>query len=214
MAIYTGVADANGDFTVPFSSNYTSGQKVTVTAEKDGAEKSISIFAPSSVSGGGFLQFSGNTLNYPNNVGHVTITDEISGALGERVIATWPYATGLTIDGDVTSIGDFGFQGWTSATSLNLPETLTTLGRGVFYNWTSLQSLRIPPSVASIGVQCFYSLSSCNEIICTRGAPPSAQADFLFGLKSTCVIKVPAASLQAYKTAPNWSAHASKMIAI
>ena len=39
-----GVADLNGDFTVPFSSNYTSGQKITVTAEKDSATKTIELF--------------------------------------------------------------------------------------------------------------------------------------------------------------------------
>mgnify|MGYP001618506052 FL=1 len=41
MPTVTGTADANGDFNIALGANYTSGEKITVTAEKDSAEKTI-----------------------------------------------------------------------------------------------------------------------------------------------------------------------------
>lgn len=335
MPIYTGVADANGDFTVPFSSNYTGGQKVTVTAEKDAATKTIELFAPSDVTGGGVIQFSGNMTTFPNNIGNVTLTDGISGAIGAYAFHSgntgtmWAKATGLAITGAVSSIGnfaflnwinatslalpaslnsvgdssfsgwskclsltlgsnitslaqnsfrlwsaatfitfnanvttvptqcfqgwskcaslilpdtitsiaDYAFSGWSLATSLTLPSGLLTVDAGAFSDWATCLELIIPNSVTSIATQAFYgwsactrvtlgtSLSSiaadalrnliaCDELNCLRATPPTLASTALTGLKSTCVIKVPAASLTAYQSAANWSAHASKMVGV
>lgn len=336
MATYTATADANGDFMVPFSSNYTSGQKVTVTAAKDGATKNIELFAPSGVTGGGVIQFSGNMSNFPINIGGVTLTDVISGGIGTYAFHSgntgtlWAKATGLTLLGAVSSIGDYAFQNWVNATSLSLPASLTTVGNsafsgwskclslilgsnitslstnsfrfwsaatsivfnanvsniptqcfqgwskcaglnlggtpitaitdysfadwglaialvlppnlltidvGAFSNWTSCLELLIPNTVTSIATQAFYNwtackkvtlgtslasiasdalrnLTACDELICLRSTPPTLASTALTGLKSTCVIKVPSASLAAYQAATNWSTHASKMVGI
>jgi hypothetical protein len=43
--------------------------------------------------------------------------------------------------------------------------------------------------------------------------PPELESPNVFaGIPADCVIHVPAASLSAYKSATNWSAHAAKMV--
>lgn len=165
MAIYTGVADENGDFTVPFSSNYTGGQKVTVTAEKDGAEKTIELHAPSEVVGGGAIEIDGDLNNFPLNINNVTLSSGISGTIQSFSFrphpdtysrSVWLYARGLKILGAVTRINSYAFYSWISAKFLILPATLVTLESSAFAEWTAALSLVIPDSVKMIPDECFY----------------------------------------------------------
>ena len=266
MATYTGTADAGGNFTIGFGgSNYTSAQKVTVTATKDGKSKSVQLYAPADTSGGGVIQFSGTMTNFPDNVGGVTVTG-INGpikteafaayhggniwkkatsltigsgvtTIGTFAFAAWSAATTLTIPNSVTTISDYAFNQWSAMTTLNLGTGLTTIGPSAFQGCSTLTSITIPNSVTTIGLQAFYSCSAatfiqigsavtsiggsafynaiaCNEMRCLPLTPPSIVSNTFSNLKSTCVIKVPAASLSAYQAAANWSAHASKMIGV
>lgn len=173
MAIYTGIADANGDFTVPFSSSYTSGQKVTVIAEKDNATKTIELHAPSSITGGGVIQFNGSLDNFPLNIGDITITG-LTGAIGANAfrssgsygndIDIYSRATGLTINHGVTSLGNFAFSSWKAAKSLALPTSLKTIGEYAFSGWSALTELNIPEGVTHIGSYAFMALSYCTSI--------------------------------------------------
>jgi len=194
MATYTGVANANGDFVVPFSSNYTGGQKITVTAEKDGATKSIEIHAPSDVIGGSFIWFTGSLVNFPNNIGGV-IVDGMT-AIGNSAL--------------MASAGSFG----TKATSLTIGDSVTSIGQNGFYNWSSVLFVSIGSGVTSLGASSFSNLSSCDVFTCHAVVPPTFGSSALGALKSTCIIKVPADSVAAYKAAAGWSAFASKIQAI
>ena len=244
MAIYTGVADANGDFTVPFSSSYTSGQKVTVTAEKDAATKSIELHAPSEVVGGGAIRFSGNMLNFPANIGNITLSSDISGIINQGVFedrgsyySLWAKATGLTIQGAITQINQDAFKNWAAAQFLHLPTTLVTIGVSAFYGWINLQEINIPDSVTTIGNGSFYNIplckkikigagcthigftaflnaATCDEIIVRATTPPALQNNSFASLNASCIFKVPAASVAAYQAAPNWSTFASRIQAI
>ena len=266
MATYTGTADAGGNFTIGFGgNNYTSAQKVTVTASKDGNSKSVQLYAPADTGGGGVIQFSGTMTNFPDNVGGVTVTG-INGPIKTQAFAAyynghiWKKATSLVIGSGVTTLGTFAFSDWSAATSLTLPNTITSLsdycftgwslmntlnlGTGVttigqcafngcsaltsitipnstttialqaFYNCSAATFIQIGSAVTSIGGNAFYNATACNEMRCLPLTPPSILVNTLTNLKSTCVIKVPAASLSAYQAAANWSAHASKMVGV
>ena len=266
MATYTGTADAGGNFTIGFGgNNYTSAQKVTVTASKDGNSKSVQLYAPADTSGGGVIQFSGTMTNFPDNVGGVTVAG-INGPIKAEAFAAyynghiWKKATSLTIGPGVTTLGTYAFINWSAATSLTLPNTVTSIGDYCFSGWflmnalnlgtgvttigqyafnacMALTSITIPNSVTtigqygfydcraatyiqigsavtSIGGNAFYNAIACNEMRCLPLTPPSILVNTFSNLKSTCVIKVPAASLSAYQTAANWSAHASKMVGV
>ena len=245
MTTYTGTADANGDFNISFGGNsYASGQKVTITAEKNGATKSIELFAPADTTGGGAIQFSGTLNNFPVNVGVVTLSTEISGYIAAKCFAAellgsrfGNYPTGLKILGAVTEIRSDAFYAWGNATLLILPNVLQYLRSSAFERWDKLAEIIIPNSVLAIDSYCFRyaslckkitlgtSLSNidsaafsgavaCDEINCLRTTPPTIRSDTFLNLKATCVIKVPASSLAAYQTAANWSAHASKMVGV
>lgn len=162
MAIYTGTADANGDFSIPFGTSYTGGQKVTVTAEKDAAIKTIELFAPSEVTGGGAIQFTGNYTSFPNNIGGVVLTSEIGASIGAYAFAAyanagniWKKATSLTIPNSVTSIGAYAFYDWSAAKSLTLPSNITTIASYCFQGWVEATSLTIPNTVTSIQTYAF-----------------------------------------------------------
>ena len=336
MATYTTVADGNGDFAVSFPASYTGGEKITVTSEKNAATKSIELYAPSTPTGGGEIQFSGTMVNFPQNIGVITLTSAVSGIINPSAMRAsvndfnmFYRATGLIIEGAVTELGDYALADWRYASLLTLPSTLTKIGQYALQHFGKASTvdfnITLPNSVNTLGQysfayanmknfdlgtgvtiipqQCFSStnkletfnyrnattvkesafygsnlkynyipetvttievgsyqyaksvevsigagvtsipiyafsqntfctkftlginvvsiasnglggLSACNELICPRATPPTITADALTGLKSTCVIKVPAASLAAYQTATNWSVHASKMVGV
>lgn len=220
MATYTGVADSNGDFTIPFSQNYTSGQKVTVTAEKLGAEKSIELFAPSDTTGGGIIQFSGDMTNFPNNIGVVTLSSEVSGIIRSYCFSAetnaevfWRGATGLILKGEITAIYYSAFNSWTKAKILELPPKIQIIDSFAFANWGAVSNLILPETLTSIG-NFALPVSGLTLLKCLPSVPPSTSGNSLAGLPNACVIEVPSASLFAYQTAANWSAHASKMIGV
>lgn len=245
MATYTGTADGSGNFNISFGgNNYTSSQKVTVTATKDGTSKSVELYAPADTTGGGAIRFSGNLSNFPNNIGVITLSNEYTGSIQDYAMQAVAFATnmfvkatGLVIGAGPTAIGVQSFTGWTGATSLTIPSSILTIGTQAFSGWTALLEILIPNSVTSVGNNSFQSatackkvtlgtalatigssafstLSACDEIICFRTTPPSIQSNTFSNLKSTCVIKVPSASLTAYQTAANWSALSSKMVGV
>lgn len=247
MAIYTGIADANGDFSVPFSSTYTGGQKITVTAEKDNATKSIEIFAPSDpIATGAFIEFSGTAVNFPMNIGDVTLSGmpatiasyAFSGTVFNSTTYTmWARATGLTIPEGVVTISEGSFYYWIAMTELNLPQSLKSIGASAFDASRKLVNIVIPDSVISIGVDSFNAQTSDTstknitigssvtsigarafnartglvDVVLKPTTPPTLSNSNAFPA-GTYQIKVPAASLAAYQTAPNWSVHASKMV--
>lgn len=243
MANYTTVADGNGDFAVSFSSSYTSGEKITVTAEVSGATKSIELFAPSeTVSGSNnWIAFTISTGGYPTNIAmsttgsipndipanafyaqsgnifskarSLTIPNTIT-SIGDSAFRGWGLVTSLVIPDSVVSLGEFVFQNWTSATSLIVGNGVTSIKTACFESWISATSLTIGSSVADIYDYAFFGWSSLLEMTVLRATPPTITSTTFSGLKASCVIKVPAASLNAYKTAPNWSAHASKMVGV
>lgn len=221
MTIYTGVSDENGNFNIPFSKNYTGGQKVTVTAIKDGAEKTIEIYAPSDVTGGGVIKFKGTLNDFPKNIGTIVLSNEINGAIGEYTFYASPgdynlfsCATGLEFEGVITSIARYAFYTWVKLKELVIPDSVKTISTSSFYGMTACKKLTLGSSLTSINDSAFYGLSNCDEIFVKPTTPPSITGNTFLSLKSTCVIKVPSASLTAYQTATNWSAHASKMVGV
>lgn len=242
MATYTAMADTNGDFTIPFSSKYTGGQKIKVTAEKDGATKTIDIYAPAEVTGG-VLSFGGSLLDFPINITSVTIK-QISGSISNESFSAlgspntfMSKATSLVIDCDIHGIGFYSFAGWPLIKTIQFPPTLLNIGEGVFYSCGSLESLVFPSSLqtigqdafnncsailnitfgaglTSIGANAFAYLANAVSVTCLATIPPTIQASTFTGIKSTVKYYVPTASLATYKAAPIWKTFASKIYAI
>lgn len=119
----------------------------------------------------------------------------------------------FTIPSTVTEIGDSAFNGCFKLPAITLPSGLTTIGSSAFSACYSLTSVTIPASVTSIKSSAFSSTKSMQEIHLLPTTPPTlANSNAFTGISSTCVFYVPSASLDAYKTASNWSTYASKMV--
>lgn len=244
MTIYTTVADSNGDFTVPFSSAYTSGEKITVTAEIENATKTIEIYAPSEVIGGGAIQFTGTLDDFPNNIGGVIIS-KVNGNIGDFAFQPESSAQGgfqrkatsLEIKEGVTNIGVNCFKGWGKIQSLILPEGLLYIQSGAFSGLSIIKSITLPDSVLAIASFAFEYCSELEEITfgksitalsgliisgssklrriyCLAEMPPTIASNTLNGLHSSAVIYVPSGSVSAYQSTPNWSDFASRIQAI
>ncbi len=220
MATYTGVADANGDFTVPFSSSYTSGQKVTVTAEKDSATKTIELYAPTDVIPQiNNFQFSGTMVDFPQNIGVITLNG-LSGRINDNAMnvagaGSIPSAAqGLVISDGPTIVGYNAFGGWSNAQSLVIADSVTTIEVIAFANWINAKNVIIGSGILSIDSMAFTDLTSCTQITVKATVPPNIQADTFAYLKTNCIIKVPSASVAAYKAKANWKTFASRIQAI
>lgn len=243
MTTYTGVADANGDFTIPFSSNYTSGQKITVTAEKDSAVKTIELHAPSDTTGGGVIQFSGTLINFPDNIGSISLREiggDINNAVfessstnslfgkatgldmlnttieyvGRAAFSNWKSATFLILPLTLTYIDAYGFNGWNKLQELIIPDSCTYVGESAFDGASAMTKLEIGSAVAGIGDYGFSSVGALTEMTVKPLIPPTIGPYTFRFLNPACVIKVPAAALATYQSASRWSNYSSQMIGI
>ena len=118
----------------------------------------------------------------------------------------------ITIPSSVTSIKDSAFYNCYSLASITIPSTVTSISNNAFRDCYSLASITIPSSVTSIGNYAFNSCQGVAEYHIKPTTPPTlAGTTVFYNIQSDCIIYVPSASLETYKTASNWSTYASYM---
>ena len=122
-------------------------------------------------------------------------------------------ATEYTIPDSVTTIGDFAFYDCYSLTSVTIPDSVTTIGVAAFDSCSSLTSITIPDSVTTIGGSAFRYCYSLTSVYCEATTPPSLDGYVFDNNASDRKIYVPAASVEAYKTAEHWSEYADAIVA-
>ena len=112
----------------------------------------------------------------------------------------------------VTGIGYSAFSGCSSLLAFNIPVSVTSIADNAFYGCSGLTSINIPEGVTSIGRNAFYGCGSLTAITCLPTVCPTGGSNMFSG--SDCPIYVPSESVDAYKTAQNWSSYASRIQAI
>ena len=148
----------------------------------------------------------------------------------EGVTAIGDYAFGscnlnaLTLPESLEKIGGYAFTGNKSLKSVNIPAKVKTIetqafnscgltelvipegvqaiGYHAFFN-NSLQNLTLPSTVTSIGGSAFGNNNNLQSIICNAVTPPTLDGD-AFSSGITPSIKVPMASIAAYRKAYGW----------
>lgn len=98
--------------------------------------------------------------------------------------------------------------------SINIPKGVKTIGDSALAYCYGLNTITIPENVASIGAAGFSTCKGLLMVVMKATTPTTIQANTFYDIPAACVFKVPAESVEAYKAAPNWSALASRIVAI
>ena len=134
--------------------------------------------------------------------------------LSESVFEDWAGAMSLQLPTSLRSIDSRCFMNWTSLLSVGIPEGVTSIGSYGFYNCKKSQKIELPSTLLSLTTYTFAYASTCKEVICKAITPPAISNNTFSGLNAGCVFKVPAASVDAYRSAANWSVFAARIVAI
>jgi len=111
----------------------------------------------------------------------------------------------------ITEIGTYAFSGCANLALTCLPETVTSIGTNTFYNCSGLSEMTMHEKITNIGNNAFSGCGSLKSFICLEETPPTLGTDVFKKTHSELKIKVPAASINAYKDANNWSDVADKI---
>ena len=155
-----------------------------------------------------------NVIYYTSTDGNM-VTPYETDVFGANIVSN-TYSDGkgvIKFDGDVTTIGDEAFAYCSSLTSITIPNSVTTIGDYAFSYCTNLTSVTIPDSVTTIGNYAFYHCISLTSVYCKATTPPTLNGSSVFDDNGTGrKIYVPYQSLDAYKTATNWSEYADDIV--
>ena len=167
-----------------------------------------SITIPAAVTEIGVYAFADSGLT------SITIPSTVT-VLGEGAFAGCESLTSMDIQANVTVIPDY-FAQECPLTSLTLPNTLQTIGESAFIRVSGSQvtELTIPASVTSIGTNAFGSNYANQMTLTVLSITPPTFGRGAFNLATGSVIKVPAASVAAYKAADGWKDYASYIVAM
>lgn len=116
----------------------------------------------------------------------------------------------------VTSIAEYAFYRRTSLESVILPDSVTTLHSSTFYRCTSLVSATMGSGLSVMRGDNFRDCTKLEYVDFTRCTKVTAIPDskIFNGAPSTCEIRVPAALVDEWKAATNWSTYASQIVGV
>ena len=132
----------------------------------------------------------------------------------------------IVLQNGMTKVSNFVFESCYELANVNIPNGVTEIGVNAYYDCLSLMNITIPSTVTKIGGDAFrvqewtkedqyqynkmLNVAKNRVVICLPSTPPIL-GDGAFSIVTgkgdiaTYTIYVPSNSLEAYKTAPNWS---------
>ena len=165
----------------------------------------VSVSIPNSV-----RSFGKYALMYCYSLASVTIPNSIT-SFSERAFYGCCALSSVIMPSGATSVPSYMFYDCSSLVKVTLPNSVTTINSYVFSNCYTLVSLTIPSSVTTINNSTFEYCYGMAEYHFLSTTPPTLGTSAFVNIQSDCIIYVPAESLEAYKTATNWSAYADYM---
>ena len=103
-----------------------------------------------------------------------------------------------------------------SLATVTIPNSIVTIKREEFYNCYSLISIAIPKSVTTIGRDAFAGCygAAFYDFADAISVPTLEATDAFTGIPTDCEIRVPAALVDAWKAATNWSTYANHIVGV
>ena len=154
--------------------------------------------------------------DYPSCMIELIIADSVT-SIGLSAFNDCTGLTSCTIGSGVTSIVNDAFNYCYSLTSIDIPNSVTSIGEHAFYGCSGLTSVTIGNGIESTGFYVFQDCTSLTSVTVNATTPPDLGADVFDNTpieSGTGYIYVPAASVNAYKSAIGWSDYASRITAI
>ncbi len=123
----------------------------------------------------------------------------------------------MILPGSVTRISSFAFQSVSGvngvAPVIKLNEGLAAIGQSAFNGASIAGEIEIPSTVTEIGGYCF-AYTGITTVICKPTTPPALETGAFSSDTAGFTIKVPAASVAAYKAADGWKDYANYIVAM
>ena len=160
----------------------------------DGCSSLESVTIPEGVTAIGASAFSGCNLNA------LTLPESLE-KIGEYAFEDNRSLKSVNIPAKVKTIEWQAFYNC-GLTELVIPEGVQTIGSYAFFN-NSLQNLTLPSTITSIGESAFRDNNNLQSIICNAATPPTL-GDKVFYESNIQEVKVPLASIAAYRKVYGW----------
>ena len=149
--------------------------------------------------------------SYDDGVGYIQFSS-VPISIPTYAFSNFSNLTSVILVNGILSIGFYAFSYCSSLTSITIPDSVTLIGDSAFCDCTSLTSITIPDSVTEIGACAFIGCSSLKEVYCKSTTPPWGGFYMFTNNASGRTIYVPMKSVDAYKTALEWSDYADAIV--
>ena len=113
----------------------------------------------------------------------------------------------------ITTTNNAWIDGCTALEYVEIPDNVKSISWYFFQRCSNLKTVKFGRGVTDI-VSCFSGCTSLKEIIILAENPPRFNAQNLDQIPADCIFKVLPTSVEAYKSATNWSARADNIIAL
>lgn len=173
----------------------------------EGCSMLKSIALPSSVESIGEFAF-----QHCSALRSITIPNGVT-QIGTTAFAYCSVLQSVMIPSGVTSLANSIFYDCYALQSITLLGNVVSVGNNLLRNCHSLTSITLPSSVTQIGTYAFADCEAAAEYHFKSTTPPTiaSSGNSFQNMPGDCVIYVPAASLETYKTATGWSYFANNM---
>ena len=145
----------------------------------------------------------------------ITIPDSVT-SIESNAFRFCSSLSSITIPDSVTSVASSAFYSCYSLSSITIPASVTSVANDAFYNCYSLSSITIHASVTSVANDAFYncySVAFYDFTACTS-VPTLSNTNAFRNISADCQIRVPAALVDAWKAATNWSTYADHIVGV
>ena len=145
----------------------------------------------------------------------VVLPDTITG-LDSQMFADCSSLRTINIPKSVASLRKKSFTNCISLENITLPNALITIGEEAFYSCYSMTSVVIPSSVMTVNPYAFYSCygMAYYDFTALTAVPNLLNSNAFSNLPADCEIRVPAALVDDWKAATNWSTYADKIVGV